>query len=201
MYLLYKGFYEKIRNFYFKKILNKCNISKSMDILDYGCGPGDFLINAKELGFQAQGIDSSLRSVKIARSRGLEIIHGDIDSIVFEKKTYDVIILQSVIEHINNPEKLLIKLKDKLKNNGVFIISAPTPGPHFYDDPTHIRPYTAKSLKIIGEILQMKIVLVNYVFSFLLNINLSNSIIYKILNIFPMPLGSNLIAIFRKIEK
>ena len=38
---------------------------------------------------------------------------------------------------------------------------------------------------------------INYVFSFLLGFRLRSSLIYKLLNLLPFPVGTNLIGIFR----
>lgn len=78
------------------------------------------------------------------------------------------------------------------------VISAPTPGPHFWDDPTHVRPFTPASMQTLGELLELKTERVTYVFSFLLDLSLSASFIYKLMNITSLALGSNLVAFYRK---
>ncbi len=111
---------------------------------------------------------------------------------------FDVIVLQSVIEHTSEPLRLLQKLSTHLNPGGIMLVSAPTPGSHFWDDPTHIRPYTPASLQTLGELLELECDSVNYVFSFLLGLKLRNSIFYKVMNLFPFPMGSNLIAVYKK---
>lgn len=199
MYLLYEGAFKKIRDFYFRKILNYCNIKKGSTVLDYGCGPGDFLFLANKFGAKSLGVDSSNRSIRIAKARGLRVVTP---KVFFRKNkyNYDLIILQSVIEHVSDPLELIEKLLKLLKPNGKIIISAPTPGPHFWDDPTHIRPFTPKSFSILAELFKpiIKLEKITYVFSFLLGICIVNSLFYKIFNIFPLSLGTNIVAIYKK---
>ena len=198
MYLVYSGWFDAIRKVYFRKLFGAGKLNKGMRILDYGCGPGDLLLVAKELGYNIDGVDAHARSVEIARSRGLNVSLGDANSLEYPDETFDAIILQSVIEHIENPVSVLAVLRRYIRPGGVLIVSAPTPGSHFWDDPTHIRPYTPTSFKIVGDLLELDVEYLGYVFSFLLGLRLTNSLFYKLLNTIPVPLGSNLIAIYRK---
>ena len=198
MYLTYSGLFDLLRKRYFRKLLIACNLKPGGLVLDYGCGPGDFLIVAKEMRVNAAGVDAFPRSVEIARSRGLEVSLADEKSLAYPKDSFDVIILQSVIKHMHNPLEALNALKPFLRPGGLMVISAPTPGPHFWDDPTHVRPFTPASMQTLGELLELKTERVTYVFSFLLDLSLSASFIYKLMNITSLALGSNLVAFYRK---
>ena len=46
--------------------------------------------------------------------------------IPFEDNYFDRIIISHCLEHINNPEKFLLQMMDKLKIGGVLSISLPT---------------------------------------------------------------------------
>lgn len=199
MYLVYGGFLGALRRYYFRKILNSLGNEKPR-ILDYGCGPGDLLMLGRELEIEMVGIDSDERSVDLAQKRGLEVILGDERALCKVAGKFDAIILQSVIEHISDPVSTLRSLVPLLNDDGVLIVSVPTPGPHFWDDPTHIRPFTPKAVLTVGELLGFRDCRVTYVFAYLLGINLSSAIIFKILNIFSFPLGSNLVAFFKNHE-
>jgi hypothetical protein len=59
-------------------------------------------------------------------------------------------------------------------------------------------PFTPKAFKLLGDILNLKVVEINYVFSFLLGLRFQSSLFHKILNILPFPLGSNIIGVFKK---
>lgn len=198
MYLLYSGLFDKIRRNYFRRVIHKFVTSPGARLLDYGCGPGDMLLVCNSMGVDAIGIDNSKRSVELAQSRGVAAVLGDIDSLPPEMTGFDAIFVQSVIEHVSDPVSLTQRLSDRLKENGVLILSAPTPGPFFWDDPTHVRPYTPKSFQTLSEICGLEIIEINYVFSFLLGFRTSFSLFYRLLNLQPISLGSNLIAVYRK---
>lgn len=198
MYLMYSGFFDSLRKRYFRKILAACNLERGGRVLDYGCGPGDLLIIAKEMGICATGLDAFPRSVDIARSRGLEVSLANEKSLAYPENSFDAIVLQSVIEHMQNPFDALNALKPLLRQGGVLVLSAPTPGPHFWDDPTHVRPFTPASMHTLGELLELKTERVTYVFAFLLNLSLSAAFIFKLMNITSLTLGSNIVAFYRK---
>ena len=55
----------------------------------------------------------------------------------------------SVIEHINNPNNVIEEICRILKKGGLIITITPNfkyANKNFYDDPTHLRPYTDKSI-------------------------------------------------------
>lgn len=198
MYLIYDGLFDNIRRNYFRKLLDVNNIKPGARVLDYGCGPGDMLQECRANGIEALGIDNSLRSVELAKKRGLDVILGDHTTLCKDVVgQFDMVLLQSVIEHVNNPLELLESIKGLLKPNAVIVISAPTPSVYFWDDPTHIRPHTPKSLHTFADMLEMECIYVSYVATFLLGIKLTGSWFYRILNVIPISLGSNLVAFYR----
>lgn len=198
MYLVYEGLMDKCRKIYFRKIVMLLSEKGRSRILDYGCGPGDMLLECQRQGLDAYGVDISARSVAIARERGMNVIKADWKSLPYEQNSFDVIFMQSVLEHIDKPIEAVWELKKYIKKGGWLFISAPTPCSNFWDDPTHIRPYTPESFRIIGEICELDVLHINYVFAFLLGIKKTHRLFYKILNILPFSAGSNLIGVFRK---
>ncbi len=196
-YLIHRGFFRSMRTRYFRKVLSRCGLPAGSRFLDYGCGAGDMLEVCRESGIDAFGVDASPRSVGLAASRGFEVSAADFESLPYEPAYFDAIFLQSVIEHAQQPVAMLTRLKQYAKKGGLLIVSAPTPESDFWDDPTHLRPYTPKSFEVLAEICELEIVEINYVFSFLLGFRLRSSLIYKLLNLLPFPVGTNLIGIFR----
>ena len=71
----FRGSEEQIRE------QQKCYVARfagaSGEILDIGCGRGEFLEAAKAAGLAARGIDQSQESVALCRSKGLDVEHGD----------------------------------------------------------------------------------------------------------------------------
>jgi 2-polyprenyl-3-methyl-5-hydroxy-6-metoxy-1,4-benzoquinol methylase len=199
-YLAYTGTFSRIRNRYFERILARLQLPVGARMLDYGCGPGDFLTVARAAGIDASGIDAAERSVRMARARGLDVQLGDVDTIIAADTRYDAILVQSVLEHVEDGPALVAALKARLVPHGVLVLSAPTPGAYFWDDPTHVRPYTPRSFAVLAQLAGMRCEYNGYVWSFLLGLEIRASLFFRIMNLVPYALGSNLVAFLRNDE-
>ena len=196
MYNIYSGFFKEQRDKYFKNVLNK-HFKKIPLILDIGCGQGDFLTQAKQLNLNVCGIDDKDHWVEHCTKRGLKVTKGSIYEIPFDDQSMDGIFIQSVIEHVE-PVKAMHEITRVLKKDGIIAISCPTPETNFWDDPTHVRPHTIKSLSILMEMFDIEVIYKNYVFAELLGIKITWNGLFKWLNLFPARIGSNVIVIGKK---
>jgi len=132
--------------------------SQCRNVLDIGCGRGEFLELLKENRVDAKGIDIDPDMVGYCASKGLNVELKDAVSYLetMEDKTLDGIFLDQVVEHLE-PEyltKLLGLCYTKL-NYGYFIILE-TVNPlslfsfiNFYIDMTHIKPLHPDTLKFL----------------------------------------------------
>jgi 2-polyprenyl-3-methyl-5-hydroxy-6-metoxy-1,4-benzoquinol methylase len=120
------------------------------NVLDIGCGRGEFLGMMQENGVQAVGIDLDDESVAICKSKGLTAEKADLFTYLanLPDAALDGVFSSQVIEHLP-PERLPEMLKlaaAKLQRGGVIAIETPNPeclaifATHFYLDPTHTRP-------------------------------------------------------------
>ena len=196
MYNIYSGFFKEQRDKYFKNVLNK-HFKKIPLILDIGCGQGDFLTQAKQLNLNVCGIDDKDNWVEHCTKRGLKVTKGSIYEIPFDDQSMNGIFIQSVIEHVD-PVKAMHEITRVLKKDGIIVISCPTPEKHFWDDPTHVRPHTIKSLSTLMEMFDIDVIYKNYVFAELLGIKITWNGLFKWLNLFPARIGSNVIVIGKK---
>jgi 2-polyprenyl-3-methyl-5-hydroxy-6-metoxy-1,4-benzoquinol methylase len=197
-YLTYGGTFGRIRRIYFARILDRLALPPGAAMLDYGCGPGDFLLVAREKHVAATGIDASPRSVRLASERGLDVLCGGTTELLARPERFDAILAQSVLEHVPDPVEFANTLCRLLKPGGALVLSAPTPGPFFWDDPTHIRPYTPKSFEILAQLADLRCEYLGYVFAFLCGVQIRAPLLFPIMNVVPASLGSNLIAFLRK---
>ena len=107
--------------------LKRAKLNK-IKILDIGCGGGLISENLTKLGAQVTGIDfveSNIDAAKVhANKNNLKINYlvKDLERDKIQNK-YDVIIIFEVLEHLNNWESFLLKIKKNLKKNGILIIS------------------------------------------------------------------------------
>ena len=94
------------------------HIEDDSTVLDIGCGVGRFLAYLRDCktGIRCSGIDVSGNAVQLAIEKGLDCSVVDVTSSDFEvDQVYDYIVLSEVIEHLPNPEALLLKLKAKYR--------------------------------------------------------------------------------------
>lgn len=198
MYNIYSGFFKNQRDKYFKSLLQN-HFQKIPLVIDVGCGQGDFLIQAKKLGIQALGIDTNDFWVEHCKKHGLNAKKGSILELPFENNSLDAIFLQSVLEHVD-AVKAMKEISRVIKTDGLVAISCPTPENHFWDDPTHIRPHTIKSLITLFELFGFEIVHKNYVFAELIGMHITWNGLFKWLNIIPVSIGSNVIVVGKKLK-
>ena len=92
------------------------------DILDFGCGYGDFLLEASKHTKSSRGIELQEELISELKSQKIDC-YKSIDEIPDE--SLDSIFLFHVFEHLPNPRKILTKLKGKLRLGGHLILEVP----------------------------------------------------------------------------
>jgi len=88
--------------------------SMTGNLLDIGCGSGEFLLRMQSLGWKVAGVEPDRAAAKYAQSRGLEVVHGDISD-VSQDAAFDVITMNHVIEHVADPVILLRQCAKRLR--------------------------------------------------------------------------------------
>ena len=122
----------------------------SGNVLDIGCGRGEFLEKMREAGVAARGIDLHEESVALCRSKGLNAEVADMYAFLESQPdcSFDGIFCSQVVEHLRPAElpRLIHLLARKMVRGAVLAIETPNPeclaifASHFYLDPTHVRP-------------------------------------------------------------
>lgn len=109
-------------------VLDK-QLPKGAEVLDVGCGNGVISRSLGEKGFRVKGIDVSERA--IARARELntssnvrfEVVSAE--KLVADGLLYHAVVCSEVLEHLNEPGKLLGVLHQLLHPEGVLIVTVP----------------------------------------------------------------------------
>jgi SAM-dependent methyltransferase len=107
--------------------------------LDLGCGDQHLRPAVEGRGLEYRGLD--ITDLNLATDR-LPLPDG----------TVDIAIGLAIIEHIANPETFLSEIHRVLKPGGLIYLSTPNwqmDSRSFYDDPTHVKPYTPDSLETV----------------------------------------------------
>lgn len=111
------------------KILEITAIKKEDFILDMGCAKGELLYRLTTCARGGIGIDIARNILKRARkSEKIRYVQADAEYIPFDDNVFSKIICLDLLEHVINPEKVVIEIKRILKENGEIIIEVPTTG-------------------------------------------------------------------------
>ena len=121
---LFEKAYHFIKNIALKNKLSLINdLQKSKgNLLDIGAGTGDFLLVAKQNGWNAIGIEPSEKAKAIAQQKGVELKSNLSE---FQDHSFDLITMWHVLEHVPNLENQIKELQRLLKPNGSIIIAVP----------------------------------------------------------------------------
>lgn len=122
-------------------------------ILDIGCATGNFISVAPSI---IEGIDIDDDCLRAAEKRGLKVRKIDLNKemCILESNKYEGIYAKHVIEHLQEPLNFLKDIRRILKHSGKTIILTPN-CPYmldkgFWDDYTHIHPFTRRSLEMLA---------------------------------------------------
>lgn len=112
-------------------------------VLDVGPGIGDFLRSFPG----SIGADPNPRIVEFGRRQGLNIVQMREGKLPFDSHSFDTVVLDNVLEHIEEPADLLLEIRRVLVPGGRFLVGVPGPkgfatAPDhkvFYDEPGLVR--------------------------------------------------------------
>ncbi|MES3005137.1 MAG: class I SAM-dependent methyltransferase [Patescibacteria group bacterium] len=122
-----KNDYTKTENYKYKKILEEVlrQNSPNKNVLDVGASDGEFLFYAKKAGFTVAGVEPNQTTADIGNSRGLNVYCGFLNQSSFAKNFFGILRLGDVLEHSNNPDKLIQECSEYLVSGGLLVVSIP----------------------------------------------------------------------------
>ncbi|PCI56845.1 MAG: bifunctional 3-demethylubiquinol 3-O-methyltransferase/2-polyprenyl-6-hydroxyphenol methylase [Alphaproteobacteria bacterium] len=97
-----------------------------LNILDIGCGGGLVSESLAQMGMQVTGIDADANAIEVANAHAktseldISYICGDAQDL---DKQYDVVVALEIIEHVRNVEEFIEVCINRLKPNGLLIMS------------------------------------------------------------------------------
>ncbi len=138
-------------------LINSCSPTKG-NLLDIGAGTGDFLLSAKQNGWKTIGVEPSQKAKGIAISKGITFSESTQD---LESKSFDVITMWHVLEHVPDLEIQIQELKRLVRPNGTIIIAVPNFKSYdanyygkfwaAYDVPIHFWHFSKTAIQILFE--------------------------------------------------
>lgn len=154
----YRGSREEIKEK--QKVYLDYFISKK-NVVDIGCGRGEFVELLMEEGAEITGIDLNKDNVNHCTDKGLPVKYGEALDFLSKCKDSSLggIFIGQVIEHLSTQELIaLIRLAYKKLQPGAYLV-AETINPQclmvyiesFYMDPTHIKPVHPLTIKFLVD--------------------------------------------------
>lgn len=110
-------------------------------VVDLGCGDQHLKKPLEKQGASYRGID-------------IDECNLEVEIFPIEDETCDVVISMAVIEHLKDPGHFLSEVMRILKPGGVLWMDTPdieACGAKFWNDPTHVHPYTRASFRMLLE--------------------------------------------------
>jgi SAM-dependent methyltransferase len=112
------------------------------DVLDLGCGHGGMLEALGERGARAVGLDPDESRVAFAQERGLRAVTGTAENMPFPAESFDLIVSDSVLEHLHDIDRVLEEAARVLRPGGELVA---TWGPAWL---TYNGPHLIKCLSV-----------------------------------------------------
>ena len=137
-----------------RSVLGEREVRTLLTVLDIEDGPkslsGKFIV---DLGCGDQHLRKSIES-RGASYQGIDIndCNLEVDPLPMESETVDLVVSMAVLEHLRDPGHFLAEIKRVLKHGGGLWMDTPdieACGNKFWNDPTHVHPYTRASLRTL----------------------------------------------------
>jgi len=149
-----------------KQALSLRHTNRPGRFLDVGCGEGFLLAALSKLGWDVSGIDFSISGVQAMNSEMVKYVsQGDVFDLLNDHvsagRTYDLIWLANVLEHVLDPVELLKSLRQIVSHDGILVVIVPNDGNAYHESlfqeelidrrwwvaiPDHISYFTKESL-------------------------------------------------------
>lgn len=129
------------------------------NVLDVGCGRGEFLDLLKEAGVSARGLDLNPEMVEVCKARGLDATAGDAVSYLtgLPDESLGGLLAIQVVEHLEPGylQKFLQTAFYKLRPGGLMVLETINPAcwvaffESYLRDLTHVRPIHPETLQYL----------------------------------------------------
>jgi len=138
------------------------HFKQSGALLDLGCSSGGFLSAFATDVWKLYGIEMSVECAKRAEATtGADVFVGDVPDAPFPANMFDVITCFDVLEHMYQPLRVMTKVREWLKPNGIFYVQVPNIDSaearlfrsywHGLEMPRHLFHFNPKSLATLAD--------------------------------------------------
>jgi SAM-dependent methyltransferase len=96
-------------------------------LLEIGAAGGGFLHEARERGWEVEGLEFSSWGVEYAKAHyGITLRRGDLIHASLPDQAYDAVFMGDVFEHLTDPRRALQRVHRVLKEEGLLVLLVPT---------------------------------------------------------------------------
>ena len=149
-----------IRASYYLSLLSKTGHRPK--ILDIGCAEGRLLKSFLEHGCRCWGIEhKNYPGSRFLCSDRISYIQEDLGAAELPEKSFDLIIIWHVLEHVDDPDSVVRRAYDLLTENGILVLAVPNFSSNeavlfrqawfHLDVPWHKYHFSEKALKYLAE--------------------------------------------------
>lgn len=135
---------------------------KPVSVLDIGCGTGSFLKELGKKGVEVVGIEPGLEARKLAEKKLKGKVYSSMEDFLDNfNGELDAITMWHVLEHIPDFRTLPLRVGNKLKSGGKFVVAVPINNSYdsmyykgswaAYDVPRHLVHFDGKTLHSLFE--------------------------------------------------
>ena len=145
-----KAYPQLLCNLIFEEYLSKTGSITGKKILDIGSGKGNHLVGFSRLGLECFGIDKRDECVSILDDFTIKECDIESERFPYEENAFDYVYSKSVLEHVTNTDNFLSESLRVLRPGGIAVFMTPdwrSQCKFFWDDYTHVKAFTRKSLQ------------------------------------------------------
>ena len=155
---LFEKVYHFIKSIAIKRKLKLINSvsNNGKQLLDFGCGTGDFLEISQKNGWNVSGFEPNEKARSIANNKTNDSVFEANHFFNLKENSFDVITLWHVLEHLPDLDSHIIQFKKLLQADGTLIIAVPNfnsyDANHYiefwaaYDVPRHLWHFSKKAI-------------------------------------------------------
>ena len=165
-----KDYPQKLCNYIFDKEFQQYISNNKIEkpkLLDIGSGKGAQLTGFARKGIECYGIDKRDECVNVLDHFEIKECNLEKEPLPYDSNTFDFVYSKSVLEHVFNTDNFINESLGVLKPGGIAVMLTPdwkSQMDYFWDDYTHVKPFTRKSLQNAFKILGFKDVVCKYFF-------------------------------------
>ena len=173
---------------YQQRIIDKvCGIAGSSfgtrTLLDVGCGAGDLLALARQLGWEVAGVEPAA----VIEAPPDALIVADLSDRALDGQRFDLVVMSHSLEHMREPSRALARIRELISPAGLLFIAVPNIASlearlfrnRWYplDLPRHLYHFTPKTLRAMLRNTGFRVTRIQYLPFFFLVQNLRNLVL------------------------